>query len=63
MRPTGSMISSTIFTVAASPSRCSVLGLSWALAQAAGTSNLWKAVAPMSMALWFMSTTSWPFFR
>ena len=57
------MISLTIFTVAALPSTCSATVSSLASFQEAGTSNLWNAVAPMSMALWFISTTSWPFFR
>ena len=30
--------------------------------QSAGTSNLRKAVAPASMALWLASTIAWPFF-
>ena len=63
MRPTGSMISSTIFTVSALPSSFSARTSSEALAQEAGTVNFRKAVAPRSMALWFISTTSWPFFR
>ena len=36
---------------------------SLAFFQSAGTSYFLKAVAPRSMALWFMSTISWPFFR
>ena len=62
MRPTGSMISRTIFTTSARPSSAGASPSSTASAQLAGTSTCTNAVAPASMARWFISTTSWPFF-
>ena len=63
MRSTGSRMLSTIFTSLAGPDSLLSLGSSTAFFQSAGTSYFLKAVAPASMALWFMSTMSWPFFR
>ena len=63
MRLMGSITSFTCSTSSARPSRLPPLLSSCAVAQEAGTSNFLNAVAPMSMALWFMSTMSWPFFR
>ena len=63
MRPMGSMISVTIFTSSGRPACAEPAGSSGASAQEAGTSILRYAVAPASIARWFMSTMSWPFFR
>ena len=58
MRPTGSMISRTIFTSSGRPASSGSGASSVAFAHAAGTSTCLNAVAPASMARWFMSTTS-----
>ncbi|CVH79235.1 hypothetical protein BN3658_01839 [Coriobacteriaceae bacterium CHKCI002] len=63
MRPTGSMMFVTIFTTSGRPSSSGAGASSGASAQLAGISTCTNAVAPASMARWFMSTTSWPFFR
>ena len=61
MRPTGNMMFSTSETVSGRPSMPEAFGASSAVFHASGTSTCTKAVAPASMALWFMSTMSWPF--
>lgn len=40
-----------------------LIGLVLCGLQDSGTSTLTNAVAPASIALWFISTTSWPFLR
>ena len=63
MRPTGFMMLVTRSTVSGRPSTVTASVAASASFHDAGTSTATKAVAPASMALWFMSTTSWPFFR
>ena len=61
MRATGSMTLVTSATVSGRPSMSEVFGAASAVFHASGTSTCTKAVAPASMALWFMSTMSAPF--